>query len=127
LLAFASLLWSGSGISDHAIATVVTLAQLLLFSLVVIDVINSRGSAEWLVKCLIVGGLFALLVTIQQGIVDPSIRRAGNNISGGINVSHSDALGICSAASVRIPPVASPWVGVHSACSFGGFSDSLSH
>jgi O-antigen ligase len=85
VLMFASLLWGG--ISPAAFERITTMSMLLLLSLVVIDVINSSGNAQWLVRALVTGGLIAILLTVQQVIADPTLKRAGENISGGVNAT----------------------------------------
>lgn len=86
VLAFASLLWAAR--FDLAIGPIFTAAQLLVFSLLVADVVDSWRRLEWLVRFLVLGGLIALFMTLVESFsFTQSFQRAGDDISGGVGVT----------------------------------------
>lgn len=82
-----SLIWSNAG----SLVKVLTAVQLLVFSTLVIDLVDSRHRLEWVMRMLIIGGLIAAVMTIEQSI-STGVGRAGDTISGGLNFTAATLL-----------------------------------
>ena len=79
--ASASLLWSDT----PDIGRILTTAQLLLLSVLILDTVNTRQRLEWIIRFLILGGLIAVSLTVAQGLLNPGLERAGDGVSGNEN------------------------------------------
>jgi len=81
--ASASLLWSENMFAG--IGELLTTAMLLVFSVLVLDTVDSWQRLERIVKLLMLGGLIAVSLTMAQGLLFPGITRLGDGVSGGVN------------------------------------------
>ena len=80
----ASLLWVEN--APAGIVPTLTAVQLLIFSVMVLDTVNSRHRLEWVARFLVLGGVIAALFTIGQTLFS-GVPRAGDSISGSVNAT----------------------------------------
>jgi O-antigen ligase len=80
--ALASALWCAH--AGETLLGVTSLAQMIALSVLVIDLIETWEDAERLAGVLVCAGLAAALLTLEQYFVGGA-RRAGDDISGGVN------------------------------------------
>jgi O-antigen ligase len=83
-VAFGSILWSVK--TDAHVGATMSLIQLLMLAVVVFDVVNTWQKFEWIMRCLVVSGLIAAVLTITQGQT-AGVDRAGGDITGNENAT----------------------------------------
>lgn len=82
--ALASVLWAQ--FPDDAYVPLMQLFQMLLFTVLIIDLIDSWQNLDRLVKTVVLAAFIAAVLTIEQFFVG-GVRRAGENVGGGVNTT----------------------------------------
>jgi hypothetical protein len=105
--ALASTLWARS--PQLAFSGAIQLAQFIAFALLTFDLARSWERVDLVIKALVVGATVAALLTVQQAVFGGA-RRAGGDISGGINATATVLVTILPLAFYLLrSPNSAPW------------------